>query len=255
MQSKHGYISIDTPEAVRLEFEAAGLGNRALAWLIDVVIKYGVLFFILLVLEAIDAGMLARLPGMSYGSKIIFGLGLFAYQWFYFVLFEYYWCGQTPGKRLLRLRAIQTDGRCLAFWQSAVRNLARYADLTGVGPILMALSPSCRRLGDYAAGTVVVKEQFGGIEDILSAIETEAQEAAAAAPVRLEPQEYETVAQFLRRRPQIDQARRRRLAGELAEAMRLRMLARGIKPPESKDDEAFLEMLVSPGGAQKNTAD
>ncbi|HOX36794.1 MAG TPA: RDD family protein [Candidatus Brocadiia bacterium] len=237
-------LTIDTPESVRLEFEAAGLGNRTLAWLIDLAIKYGILIPLIFGLEALNVGLLSRLPGLSTGGSVLVSLGVFIYQWFYFVLFEYFWFGQTPGKRLMRLRVLQSDGRSPGFWPSVIRNLTRYPDLLGIGPCLMMFTPSCRRLGDFAAGTVVVREHVGGLSEVMPEIESDAMQTPQMPTVRLDPAEFEAVAQFLKRRDTLDEGARLRIAGEMAEALRNRMIARGFMPPDAADDEAFIQALI-----------
>ena len=86
----------------------------------------------------------------------------------YFILFEWLWNGQTPGKRLLKLRVIREDGRPLTLWEAIARNLLRIFDAVpgfvlpvySVGLITIFLSSRDQRVGDIFAGTVVVRERF-----------------------------------------------------------------------------------------------
>ena len=143
-----------TTEKVVITYRVAGIGSRFLAWLIDV--------GLIAVLFAMGAGAGAALdllrPGI--GGAIIF-LWLFTLQWGYFLFFEWLWAGQTPGKRAMGLRVIQTNGTGISFVQAAVRNVVRVADapLPGfyaLGFLIAACDPYQRRLGDLAAGTLVV---------------------------------------------------------------------------------------------------
>jgi uncharacterized RDD family membrane protein YckC len=82
----------------------------------------------------------------------------------YFAFFEWVWNGQTPGKRLLKLRVIREDGRPITFWEASVRNLLRSFDMMpapfySIGLISVFISLSDQRVGDMVAGTVVVRER------------------------------------------------------------------------------------------------
>ncbi len=85
----------------------------------------------------------------------------------YFILFEWLWNGQTPGKRLLKLRVIREDGRPITLWEAMARNLLRIFDaipgfvlpVYSIGLISIFLSRRDQRIGDMFAGTVVVRER------------------------------------------------------------------------------------------------
>jgi uncharacterized RDD family membrane protein YckC len=142
-----------TTEKVPLRYRVAGMGSRFLAWLMDgaAIVLLGFIGFCLASsLEAIRFGV-----GLA-----VFQLWVFALSWLYFLLFEWLWRGQTPGKRLLGIRAIQWRGTSVSFFQSAVRNTVRFVDALpffyGLGFLVMACNREQRRLGDLAAGTLVV---------------------------------------------------------------------------------------------------
>src|SRR5690606_12367836 len=115
--------------------------------------------------------------------------------WGYYLLFEWIWHGQTIGKRSARIRVVRADGAPVSFVPVAVRNLVRIIDFMpfgyGVGVITMFCNPQARRLGDFAAGTLVVKDEGElTIETLMAAI-------PATAPTRLrteEPAQSETSA-------------------------------------------------------------
>jgi uncharacterized RDD family membrane protein YckC len=145
-----------TTEKVPFRYRVAGLGARFLAWTCDacilvVLLVVGALFFS--VFEAGREGL---------GVALIL-LWRFCLIWGYFVLFEWLYQGQTPGKRLLGIRVIDWEGGSVSFFQAAVRNVLRAADglpvpfvAYGLGFVVAACTRENRRLGDLAAGTLVV---------------------------------------------------------------------------------------------------
>ena len=88
---------------------------------------------------------------------------IFLLNWGYFTLFEAFWNGRTPGKRVARIRVIQRSGRAIGIFESMTRNLVRYIDMSrffyAVGVISMFATRQHQRLGDMAAGTLVVRDR------------------------------------------------------------------------------------------------
>ena len=166
-------LSIDTPELVSLEYAVAGTGSRAIACLTDYAIQAvaGILFLLLVALvastvpsssePASPAGAQSG-PSGAWAAAIGF-LVIFIVQWGYFTLFEAFWNGRTPGKRMLRLRVMQQNGRSIGFLDALTRNLLRVFDgLPGcylVGLIAVFSTRHSQRLGDLVAGTVVIHEK------------------------------------------------------------------------------------------------
>ncbi len=144
---------IVTTEKVPIRYRVAGLGARFLSWFVDFAV------IVLLAFVAVPfAGILDSIrPGV--GAAVI-QLWFFALLWGYFLLFEWLWQGQTPGKRALAIRVIQVQGTSVTFYQSAVRNLLRAVDALpffyGLGFSVGLCNREQRRLGDLAAGTLVV---------------------------------------------------------------------------------------------------
>jgi uncharacterized RDD family membrane protein YckC len=142
-----------TAEKVVLTYRVAGMGSRFLAWLIDV----GFMAVLLAMGAAAGSVLEAVRPGVG-GAVIL--LWAFTLQWGYFLFFEWLWAGQTPGKRLMGLRVLQAQGTAISFLQAAVRNVLRAADslplFYAVGFVVAAGDRQQRRLGDLAAGTLVV---------------------------------------------------------------------------------------------------
>ena len=136
---------------------------RALAWGIDCLIKYTGLF--------IGLWLLAELGDTGLGLWLML---LFAVEWFYPVLFERFWNGSTPGKRLLGLQVIGANGTPVSVAASLIRNLLRAADFLplfyGCGLVSMLVDRDSRRLGDLAAGTVVVYRDLPPVPGDLPAV-------------------------------------------------------------------------------------
>jgi len=156
-------LNIDTPEQVELEFAVAGIGSRFVAVLIDHLVQFG-LFFIFGILAAVLFGSIANRINLL--GKWIFAAFIalnFLLIWGYFTLFEAFWHGQTPGKHIMKLRVIKDSGRQITLFEAMSRNLLRIIDylpalyLTGV--IAMLCTKRHQRLGDLAAGTIVVHER------------------------------------------------------------------------------------------------
>jgi uncharacterized RDD family membrane protein YckC len=161
---------IDTPEQVELEYSVAGIGSRFVAALLDMLFV-GVIFFIEIIVLAMIGAAAAAVPASSRLDKeagkwfIAFMIFInFVIFWGYFALFEAYWKGQTPGKRVMKLRVIKDSGRQITFFEALARNLLRVIDyLPGlylVGVITMLCNKRNQRLGDLVAGTIVVHERL-----------------------------------------------------------------------------------------------
>ena len=145
-------IQVETPEGVLLELHPAGLHARCYAWLTDLLIR---LLFMYLVLVATITLRLFSGLGASFWLIL-----LFAVEWLYPVLFELRASGATPGKRIFRLRVVMDDGLPVTPGASLTRNLLRAADflpaLFGAAIVSVLLRADSKRLGDLAAGTLVV---------------------------------------------------------------------------------------------------
>ena len=149
-------VSVETPDHVEFTFSLAGLGTRMMAYLIDLSIRIGLA---LVVGTVTMVSFELAVPGLGTGMFLVI---LFFLEWGYHTLFEWLWHGATPGKRALSIRVVRTDGVNLDFVRSAMRNLLRAADLFpfayATGIAVMFFSGTERRLGDFAADTIVVRE-------------------------------------------------------------------------------------------------
>ena len=121
-------LSIDTPELVAIEMPLAGIGSRFIALLLDYLICGAGLLFMLLVFAVILPGILAFSKISAQWATAFVIILVFLLQWGYFTLFEAFWNGRTPGKRVARIRVIQRSGRAIGLFESMARNLVRYVD-------------------------------------------------------------------------------------------------------------------------------
>ncbi len=209
-------ILIETPENVDFTFAPAGVGVRALAYIIDLVVRYTPVLVVVMVFSLVgDVTQLERLG--AWGTAAAFML-LFFVQWAYFVLFEYFWNGRTPGKRAMGIRVVLDGGYPITFVASAVRNLMRVVDsmplFYGVGIISAFVSRREKRLGDFAGGTLVVREEPFDIE-YLSVIEEHSRPSDSGETTRhvpLSAQEIDLITRFLERRRTLDDATSRAIA-------------------------------------------
>ena len=202
-----------------LGFEIADLGSRFLALLLDsliLVAALGALALLTFWVRAQDA-IPARFLG--WGGLVVI-LAAFAVLWGYFTYFEGFHNGRTPGKARVGLRVVHEGGHPLTLRGAAIRNLVRVVDLQPafswmVGGVVMMLHPRTQRLGDIAAGTLVIRDR-GGIE--LSEDDVERLLQRRRTPPELTDAAYEALERFVERRQDLDANARNRLAGRLAEA-------------------------------------
>ena len=150
-------LVVATPERVSFDYQVAGLGTRAIAQLLDLLILSALLVALLFAGTfagiVFDSGVVADLIWILGSFVVIFG---------YFWVSEAMWSGQTIGKKAFRLRAVGDRGEPLTLIQAGIRNVVRIVDFLpygyGVGLIALFINGKGKRLGDLAAGTVVVKD-------------------------------------------------------------------------------------------------
>lgn len=149
-------LVVATPERVSFDYQVAGLGTRAIAQILDLLI-----ILALLVAVGFAAGAFAVI-GSNTVAFLVGLIGTFVALFGYFWVSEALWSGQTIGKRAFRLRAVGDRGEPLTFAQAGIRNVVRIIDFLpyayGVGLVVLFANGRGKRLGDLAAGTVVVKD-------------------------------------------------------------------------------------------------
>jgi uncharacterized RDD family membrane protein YckC len=156
-------LSIDTPELVAIELPLAGIGSRFIALLVDYLLwGAGLVVLGILGLLLLPAMHAFNVKSAQWAEAIGIFI-LFLMNWGYFTLFEAFWNGRTPGKRVAQIRVIQRSGRSIGLLESMARNLVRYVDqlpfFYAVGVIAMFASRQHQRLGDLVAGTLVVRDR------------------------------------------------------------------------------------------------
>jgi uncharacterized RDD family membrane protein YckC len=151
-------VNIETPEQIELSLEPAGLGSRFVGEVIDLLFKAALVLMALLGILLVSIGL--RLPlGFVFWAIILISLIVVLYD----IYFELSWNGQTPGKRIAGIRVIREGGAALDFRSACIRNVLKIADWLPafylLGGIMVLLTPRRQRLGDLAAGTMVIRER------------------------------------------------------------------------------------------------
>ncbi|WP_010530891.1 RDD family protein [Lentibacillus jeotgali] len=156
-------VAVKTPEFVSLNFKLAGLGSRSGAMIIDQLLLTAFnIVTILFVVLVVQSGFSSFLAGSAVPLTILI-MVIFAVYWGYFFVCEYFFGGKTLGKRLLGIRVIQDNGHSITLLSSLIRNLLRIIDMLPtayfIGIIMVFFHSRHKRLGDMAAGTIVVHER------------------------------------------------------------------------------------------------
>jgi uncharacterized RDD family membrane protein YckC len=241
--------TLETPESISLDFELAGPGSRLCAALIDMLVISILLtsVFIIWVLGAGGGSVLFGTRGgtvdwSDWGTAVLI-LMVFVLFSGYHLLFEILWRGQTPGKWQLEIRAIRDDGTPMSGTDVLVRNLIRMVDFLpafyALGGGVCLLHPMHKRLGDLAAGTIVVKESEADYRGRTDKKYLVAEAPLASARVELTPEEHQILSGFLRRREELLFDARERLAKKLAEPLHEKYGGHYIDP------ESYIERLLS----------
>jgi len=191
----------ETPEGIDLSIAPAGPIIRSAAWSIDFLIRSAIYFC-----GAIVLGLLGR----DLGTGLILIL-VFAIEWLYPIIFEAR-SGQTPGKKQMGIRVINDDGTPPGWQECAVRNLIRFIDFFplfyGIGVICSFLNKDFKRLGDLAAGTLVVHDPIKKKDKELSYPDIKPHPLA----LNLNLEEQQAIVQFSERHRLLTQSRQEELA-------------------------------------------
>ena len=241
-------ITIGTPEGIELQLRLAGAASRYIARGIDLALQLtliALLFIVTLVIGGVAGGVL--ISGWAAAGFIV---SFFAVFYFYNVLFEVLAQGRTPGKRATHLRVVREQGTPVDLPASLVRNLLRLIDELLFGlPALVAilLTKHNQRLGDLAAGTLVIREaptpsahpdslpQATARTAAGQAIETSGWDLSAVSA-----EELTAIRRFLERRGTLERHARRELAHRLEQGLRAKVAG----APPTQDPERFLEALA-----------
>lgn len=263
-------LVIETPERVPLHFALASIGNRFLACAFDHALQLVAIGIVVIVLTWTGrmAGLGVRLTDAPKWALVLLIIAVFLIWSSYFAFFEWIWNGQTPGKRWLKLRVIREDGRPVTFWEASARNLLRIFDMTpfpfySIGLVCVFASRRDQRIGDFVAGTVVVREreaQAPTFDQLFAAPTSDAALRRSFLPVMftgnvgvLAEREIEVVETFLRRRWDLPDATRQWMAWRVATP-----ILHKIRPGFSLNGftyEGFLEELLHRYRAQHQFID
>jgi uncharacterized RDD family membrane protein YckC len=226
-------ITLKTPESVELEFNLAGIGNRAFALAIDNLVVWTIYIVVFYLLAQMLDGLSAM--GFSPSSAAVQWLGaiglLLSFAWFvgYFALFEILWKGQTPGKRLVKIRVIGNDGRPVQLYQATLRAVVRpIDDWLFLGFFCVLFGKQEKRLGDWVGSTIVIQDEQPKIGSSQLPLSGQAQGVADriamnASMSLLTPDDFAIIKEFLQRRSSLDAIARDKLSQQLADQVKRRL--------------------------------
>jgi uncharacterized RDD family membrane protein YckC len=246
-------VSIRTPENIELSYALAGPGSRASAWVVDFFIMVTLCQLMLNLLMSAFVMLLSVLgvDGQMWAAAIG-SLGAFAMYNGYFIILEWLMNGQTPGKRLLHIRAIKQGGYALRFFDTLLRNLLRTIDFLplfyGVGLTSILFTRDSQRLGDLVAGTLVVYQDPVQPESLLPELDTpeELESPLPALAMAAIPDEVISLAgQYLRARTEMAPRPRQEVAAQLVDLIRE---TSGLEPRPAQGVEGFLASVVRQAG-------
>jgi uncharacterized RDD family membrane protein YckC len=238
----------------------AGIGSRFVALLVDYLIWTVAIIGMFIVIALVD-------PSLSHFSKVgekwakAISIALpFLVFWGYFTLFEAFWDGRTPGKRLAKIRVIQRSGRGIGLFESMTRNLLRLVDqfpfVYAVGVVSIFLTRDHQRLGDLAAGTLVVHDRVDPAESssassgrtftagMFEPTPVASRPVAGAAVVKVQglgAMDLEVLEGFFARRLDFSLETRTQLARRIADGI---FAKTGLEPPAGMSTETFLEEVA-----------
>lgn len=190
---------VHTPEGVELSLRVAGPAVRSLAWAIDAVLQLGIVLA--------SGSVLLSLGGVGLGLYLLIAFIVF---WFYPVLLEVLWRGRTPGKAAMHIQVVHQDGTPVQWSASVIRNFLRAVDALPfgylIGLIAMCADPSFRRLGDLAAGTLVIHRDVAPPRGALP------DRAPLAPPISLSLEDQSAIIAFTERASRLTRERALELA-------------------------------------------
>lgn len=228
-------VAVTTPENISFEYQIAGPFRRLPAMILDIAFRWMIVIVVILI--AVFSGFFAIFPRSGVFLAVGMNLGIFALSWFYGLFFEIVWNGQTPGKRAMNLRVVSVDGRPINGAQATIRNFLRVADffpyvsLEALFPesglmiptllvslLCMIFTRRFQRVGDLAAGTMVVIDERGWQTKKVSITDTRVASLAEYVPANFQMTRSmaKTIALYMERRPQMSKPRQQQVAMILA---------------------------------------
>lgn len=193
---------LETPEGIDLIISVAGVPVRALAFLLDSLIRVSI---------QLAVGTVMALTGdVGIAFMLIFS---FILEWFYPVLFEVFWNGQTPGKKVMDIAVVNDNATPIGWTASIIRNFLRIVDMMPIGYLAgvtcMVLNRDFKRFGDLAAGTLVIYRQPD------STAPNWPDQSLAPSPIPLNVTQQRAILAFAERHQSLSGERQRELANHL----------------------------------------
>ena len=240
-------LSIYSSEKVYYKYQLVGLGSRFVSFLLDYLIimaVYAILaFFAFLTVPKI---------GFSEDVRVYIYVGILVFAFFlsliYFIFFEATWNGQTPGKRVARIRVIRATGEAVTLGSILVRNVLRFIDFLPasytVGILTILFSKNRQRVGDMVAGTVVVRDQNIAVPETFDAGDIDSALADKLKPNihLLCEQDFNVLSNFFTRQATLTPDSSTRLANDISRKLALKM---GINPQDVGDSVLFLKTTAA----------
>ncbi len=196
-------IKITTPENIEVEYRLAGLGSRAAAALVDMLIQFVVIGAIALVVVLsgfTSSEFYQEYEGWIIGTTLIL---IFVITYGYFIIFELTMNGKTLGKKLFHIRTIRNNGQPITAKHSIIRNLFKtIIDIYGIGIVLMFFTKQHKRIGDFLASTVVITEEQKEIPIFLELNN----DRETSYKYSITQQEYELLKDYFNRKNLLDEA-------------------------------------------------
>jgi uncharacterized RDD family membrane protein YckC len=226
-------VEIVTPENIAFHYRVAGPFRRMPAYILDLFVRWAVLFVISIVCSL--AGIV--MGGMAFAVIMV---SSFLLEWFYGGVFETFMNGQTPGKWVLGIRVLSVDGKPINGIQAVLRNVLRFADMMpllslqmisdipmyaiptfGLALVTMTMSRRYQRLGDLVCGTIVVIEERHWLTGVARLEDQRTAQLAGYIPMdfQISRSLAQTLAAYVDRRRFFSVPRRREVARHLAEPL------------------------------------
>ena len=238
MSQPRGTETFVTPEAIPIVLDVAGIGSRTIAMIVDALIQIVAFFAIAWLVEV--SGVDQNVGG------VIFLVTVFVLVWGYFIVLEGLWGGRTPGKAAAKIRVVRADGRPVTWTQVTIRNLLRIVDFLPfyyvLGGVLVVLTKRSQRLGDLAAGTVVVRDRPARAPAVLPVSPYAVEAARTLDASSITDREFALIRSFLERRGTLVGDSRRTVARELASMVRPKVAG---ADRWTAGDESLLEAVAA----------
>jgi uncharacterized RDD family membrane protein YckC len=254
-------VAMQTPEGVELDFSLGGIGSRAIAWSVDQTILYlalsifwvagaWVYAYVVLPIFADRPGTIS-VDDLNLWVGAIAGILSFAIANGYFISFETLWRGQTPGKRLAKIRVVRDDGQPIGVKESTLRSFVGWFDLGFffIGLLLVMLGRSEKRLGDMAAGTLVIQDETSAQKDaamVPTTFSTLTKDTAEVLTAQIDPaalsiDHYFVLQNFLGHRARLSAQDRKQATSKLAQQLRSLLSPHSPEQLGSIPDENLVE--------------